>query len=76
MGRAPPRGASSRVFGGLLQQVVDAVEELVVVEPIAANVANVGRRIGHDQHVLAELQQVRRRDEPATANAALFTLDR
>lgn len=76
MGRAPPLGAPPAVFGGLLQQVVNAVEEFVVIEAIAAYVADVGRRIGHDQHVLAKLQKVGRGDKPATADTALFTLDR
>ena len=58
MGRPTACPATPRVFGGLLQQVVNAVEELIIVEPVAADVADVGRRIGHDQHVFAKLQQV------------------
>ena len=55
MGGPTARPATTRVFGGLLQQVVNAVEELIVIEPVAADVADVGRRIGHDQHVFAKL---------------------
>jgi len=72
---SPPR-APPGIRGRLFQKVMNSIEELVVKEAIAANIAGIGRRIGYDEHVLPQLEQIGGRHGVTAADSTFIATDR